>query len=85
MTADTFTHGESGYQRRCRCATCRHAQSTRVARQTARRSRALRLGNATPPHGVRSTYKNYSCRCEACRAAQSAYMAAWKQRQKASA
>jgi hypothetical protein len=60
----SYVHGtERAYAReRCRCATCREYQRTRVARNRAERAAA------PASHGTRSTY-DAGCRCDECKAA----------------
>jgi hypothetical protein len=71
----TERHGTAGqYQKGCRCADCRAANTANCRRQREARkadpSRADRAG-----HGKTTTYRNYLCRCEECRTAWSKYMA----------
>lgn len=68
-------HGAAGYNRGCRCGSCRGAAAGR-----ARRNRAGRLTRPIPDgvkHGA-SCYGNWDCRCEACTAGNSARIAAYR-------
>lgn len=72
MTTDaTMAPRRHGTLRRfnkgCRCAPCRRANSRYVMHL-----RAVRITKPIPdhvPHGAYSTYVNYACRCDPCRGA----------------
>jgi len=63
---EVTTHGKWGYDRGCRCDTCRTAKRDRDrARRANRKARTLE-GLTDVEHGTIRGYQMDGCRCEAC-------------------
>lgn len=64
------TYGEYT-NHRCRCASCRAANTRYNLKRRAERQQRLRSSQIEVEHGKYSTYTNYGCRCEPCKRANS--------------
>lgn len=62
-------HDAAGYQRGCRCATCRAALAEVAVERRAERRRQFAAGEIDIEHGTAHGYRYYLCRCASCSAA----------------
>lgn len=61
-------HGQNGYTNLgCRCSICRAAQTAYGLAIRKVRARRIVADPSLRPHGVESTYLNWSCRCDECK------------------
>lgn len=68
----------------CRCDECRAANTRKVRRDRADRTRRLEANYASLTHGNDSTYQNWGCRCRPCTDAHNAAQRRrWAQRRDA--